>query len=385
MMVSRSSTCRTILIVNPCHAPSCDIQSASAGYRAHQFPRTLVCAKSQCMSVPSALNYFGSKSKLAPQIVEHFPAHRTYCEPFGGSAAVLFAKDPAEVEVFNDIDQELVNFFRVVRDPKMCAKLHAAAHNTMYARTEFALAKQKSNDPVEAARRFIVRHRMSFGGMGQDFAFSVGTSRKGMAAAIRRWRWGVESLPAIHERCQNVQIECADWRTVMSRYDSIDTLFYLDPPYVPDTRVAGKYRHEITENDHRKLVACLISLRGMVVLSGYAHPTYKPLERAGWARMDYPTCTHGRGSLTRRVECLWLSPTVVNQKKPRALLTLTERKCQGAYHTHKVRVAKTTKKVLRAIERLRAAGGKPTATRIARATKMSREQLGKKYRHLFSV
>jgi DNA adenine methylase len=178
------------------------------------------------MSVPSPLNYFGSKSKLAPQIVEHFPAHRTYCEPFGGSAAVLFAKDPAEVEVFNDIDQELVNFFRVVRDPKMCAKLHAAAHNTMYARTEFALAKQKSNDPVEAARRFIVRHRMSFGGMGQDFAFSVGTSRKGMAAAIRRWRWGVESLPAIHERCQNVQIECADWRTVMSRYDSIDTLFY---------------------------------------------------------------------------------------------------------------------------------------------------------------
>ena len=337
------------------------------------------------MSVPSPLNYFGSKSKLAPQIVEHFPAHRTYCEPFGGSAAVLFAKDPAEVEVFNDIDQELVNFFRVVRDPKMCAKLHAAAHNTMYARTEFALAKQKSNDPVEAARRFIVRHRMSFGGMGQDFAFSVGTSRKGMAAAIRRWRWGVESLPAIHERCQNVQIECADWRTVMSRYDSIDTLFYLDPPYVPDTRVAGKYRHEITENDHRKLVACLISLQGMVVLSGYSHPTYNPLERAGWARVDYPTCTHGRGAITRRVECLWLSPTVVNQKKPRALLSPTEKMSKGAHNTHHIRVARTTKRVLRAIEKLRASGEKPTMSAVGRVTRISREHLGRRYRTLFSM
>ena len=274
------------------------IQSASVGYRADQFPQTSRCAKNQTMSVPSPLNYFGSKSKLAPHIVKHFPAHRTYCEPFGGSAAVLFAKEPAKVEVFNDLDQELVNFFRVVRDPKLCAKLHAAAHNTMYARAEFALAQQKSDDPVEAARRFIVRHRMSFGGMGEDFAFSVGTSRKGTAAAIRRWQWGVESLPAINARLRNVQIECAHWRDVVGRYDSPETLHYVDPPYVPQTRVAGQYRHEITENDHRKLVACLLSLQGMVVLSGYSHPTYNPLERAGWARVNYPTCTHGRGVVT---------------------------------------------------------------------------------------
>ena len=185
------------------------------------------------MSVPSPLNWFGGKSKLAAQIVRHFPSHLTYVEPFGGSAAVLFAKQPSKVEVYNDIDRELVNFFRVVRDPERCAKLRAAAEDTPYARSEFELAKQPCDEPVEAARRFLVRRRMSFGGNGEDWCYSVQTSRRGMAAAIRRWRWGVESLPGIHHRLKSVQIECGDWRGVLRRFDGADTLFFLDPPYRP--------------------------------------------------------------------------------------------------------------------------------------------------------
>jgi DNA adenine methylase len=338
------------------------------------------------MSVPSPLNYFGSKSKLASRIVSQFPAHQTYCEPFGGSAAVLLAKEPSKIEVYNDIDGELVNFFRVLRDPELCTKLHAAAENTLYARAEFELAKQKSEDPVEAARRFLVRHRMSFGGNGEDWCYSVETSRRGTAAAIRRWRWGIESLPAIHHRLKNVQIEFSDWRGVVARFDSPDTLFFLDPPYVPETRVAGTYRHELSQDDHRKLVACLLSVRGMVVLSAYAHETYAALERAGWARIDYPTCTHVSGSLTRRVECLWLSPSVARNGRTRSLfLSPAERMSQGAHHAHKAMVAATSRRLLRAIERLRAEGKKPTATRLARATRMSREHLTRKYRHLFAT
>ena len=337
------------------------------------------------MSVPSPLNWFGGKTKAGPQIVRHFPSHRTYVEPFGGSAAVLLAKDPAKVEIYNDIDGELINFFRVVRDSKLCSRLQAAADNTPYSRAEFELAKQASDDPVESARRFIVRQRMSFGGMGRDWCYSVRNSRKGTAAAIRRWRWGVDALPAIHQRFKNVQIECAEWRDVMSRYDSPETLFYLDPPYVPETRVAGTYRHELTQDDHGELVACLLSVRGMVMLSGYRHQTYNPLERAGWARIDYPTCTHVRGSLTRRMECLWLSPSVARQEQNRNLFSSPrERMSEGARHAHSVMVAATTGKVLRAIERLQAKGKKPTATRLARATKMSREHLARKYRHLFA-
>jgi DNA adenine methylase len=338
------------------------------------------------MSVPSPLNWFGGKTKLSAKIVQHFPPHRTYCEPFGGSAAVLLAKEPAKVEVYNDIDRELVNFFQVLRDAKLCAKLHAAAENTLYARAEFELAKQSSDDPVEAARRFVVRHRMSFGGKGDDWCYSIGNSRRGTAAAIRRWRWGIESLLAVHERFKDVQIECAEWRNVVARFDSPDTLFFCDPPYVPETRVAGTYRHELTQDDHRQLVACLLSIRGMVVLSGYAHKTYKALERAGWARIDYRTCTHVRGSLTRRVESVWLSPSVVRNGQSRNLfLSPAQRMSQGAHHTHNVMVAATAKKLTRAIERLRTNGKKPTATRLARATGMRREHISRKYRHLFEA
>jgi DNA adenine methylase len=338
------------------------------------------------MSVPSPLSYFGSKSRLAPQIVKHFPAHRTFCEPFGGSAAVLLAKYPAKVEVYNDLDGELVNFFRVVRDPLLCTKLQTAAQNTPYARAEFELARQGCANPVEAARRFVVRQRMSFGGKGRDWAFSIGNSRKGTSAAIQRWRWGIDWLPAIHERFKDVQIECGDWRGVMSRYDGPETLFFLDPPYVPETRVAGMYRHELTQEDHRELVSRLLSVRGMVILSGYNHQTYSPLERAGWGRIDHPTCTHVRGSLTRRVECLWLSPSVArNGNNQKLFWSPTERMSEGAHRAHSVMVAATSKKVMRAIERLRARGKKPTATRLAHATKMSREHLARKYRHLFAT
>lgn len=338
------------------------------------------------MSVPTPLNWFGGKSKLASQIVKHFPSHRTYCEPFGGSAAVLFAKEPAKVEVYNDIDGELVNFFRVLRHPQLCAKLYAAAENTLYARAEFELAKQKCADPVEAARRFLVRHRMSFGGNGQNWCYSVGTSRRGTAAAIRRWRWGVESLPAIHNRLKHVQIECSDWRGILERFDGVDTLFFLDPPYVPATRVAGTYRYELSHDNHRELVAFLLTVRGMVVVSGYAHETYDALESAGWARIEYPTCTHVSGSLTRRAECLWLSPSVAcNGQTHNLFLSPRERMSRGAHHAHKVMVAATSRKLLRAIERLCADGKKPTATRLARVTRMSREHLARKYRHLFAT
>lgn len=274
----------------------------------------------------------------------------------------------------------------MLRHSQLCAKLYAAAENTLYARAEFELAKQKCDDPVEAARRFLVRHRMSFGGNGQHWCYSVGTSRRGTAAAIRRWRWGIESLPAIHNRLKSVQIECGDWRGVLRRFDGADTLFFLDPPYVPETRVAGSYRHELTHDDHRELVALLLSVRGMVVVSGYAHETYGTLESAGWARIEHPTCTHVSGSLTRRVECLWLSPSIARNGHSRKLfLSPTERMSQGAHHAHKVMVAATTKRLLREVKRLRAQGKKPTATTLARAMKMSREHVSRKYWHVFAT
>ena len=136
------------------------------------------------MGVPSPLNWFGGKSRFAGHIIKHFPPHTCYVEAFAGSGAVLCAKEPAKVEVLNDIDGELVAFFQVLRDPELCIRLQVAAEQTLYARSEFKFAKQKSDDPVESARRFLVRQRMSFGGNGQDWCYSIATSRRHTAAAV---------------------------------------------------------------------------------------------------------------------------------------------------------------------------------------------------------
>jgi DNA adenine methylase len=336
------------------------------------------------MNIASPVSWLGGKARLAPRIIEYFPEHQTYCEPFGGSAAVLLAKEPSKVEVYNDIDRGLVNLFRVLRDSRRFKRLCRILEATLYARAEFEVAKQQSDDPVEAARRFMVRQRQSFGGKGGEWSYSIKKSHGGVASAIKRWRKGVECLPAVHRRFKDIQIECDDWRTVMSRYDSPETLYFLDPPYHPDTRVSGKYRHELTQDDHRDLIARLLRIRGMAVLSGYNHGTYESLERAGWKRVTFNVPENVSHKRTRRVECLWLSPSV-SSRKPRLFFTPVERMREGAHETHKIRVESTTNRVVRAIEKFRASGLRITIADVARATKMSRENLSRKYGHLFKV
>jgi DNA adenine methylase len=274
----------------------------------------------------------------------------------------------------------------VLREPRLFASLRRAVENTLYARAEFELAKQSTDDPVEAARRFIVRSRQSFGGKGREWSYAIKNSHGGRASGVRRWQMGIEGLPAAHQRFRDVQIECDDWRIVMSRYDSPETLFFLDPPYVPTTRVSGKYGHEITQDDHHELVAQLLKFKSMAVLSGYDHETYKPLERAGWKRVDYHVRTHASDYRTRRVESIWISPSVVNHAENRKFfLSPTGRMSEGAYRSHQVRVDASTKRVLRAIVKFRAGGRKVTISSIGRATDLSREHLSRKYRHLFQA
>jgi len=194
------------------------------------------------MIVKPPLNWFGGKARLARKIIRHFPPHSVYCEPFGGSAAVLFAKKPAAVEIFNDIDHELVRFMEVVRNSKECSRLESGLKLTPFSRAEFELSKGPCDDNIEAARRFFIRHRQSFGGQGKDWCYSIGTSTRGTAAAISRWRSGINNLAAACERLKNVQIECDGWERVIARFDGRDTLHFCDPPYVPETRIAGGYR-----------------------------------------------------------------------------------------------------------------------------------------------
>src|ERR1017187_4330617 len=140
---------------------------------------------------------------------------------------------------------------------------------------------------AQRARRFLVRQRQSRGGLGKQWSFCVEDSKMSMASAVRRWRAGVERLPALHKRLSKVQIEQDDFRQILRRYDSSTTLFFLDPPYMPELRVGGRYALEMTKSDHREMEALLIGLKGFVVLSGYDHAPNEPLERAGWRRKEF--------------------------------------------------------------------------------------------------
>lgn len=333
------------------------------------------------MKISPPITWFGGKSKLAARIVQHFPVHHTYVEPFGGSAAVLLAKSPAKVEVYNDIDRDLANLFCILRDNAQFRRLKESCENTGYSRAEFELALEPAADPVEAARRFIVRQRQSHGGIGRRWSYCIEDAQSGMSSAVRRWLSGIERLPAIHHRMRRVQIEADDWEPVVSRYDTPKTLFYLDPPYAAHTRIGGGYKHELTESDHYRLAETLMRIKGMAVLSGYECEAYRRLEEAGWRRVDYDVPAYMSPRRKRRQESLWISPSV--HRPPDEPATPLQRMRQGAYMTHRQRTENTEAQILSAIATLRAERKRVTFCAVSELLKMSREHLSRRHRHLF--
>ena len=248
------------------------------------------------------LRYHGGKWKLAVWIAGHFPKHRVYVAPFGGGASVLLRKPRSVAEVYNDLDGEVVNLFCVARDRG--EELARLVELTPFARAEFALAYVPSDEPLEQARRTLVRSFMGFGSAGA----SAHSNRSGTTPA-HDWLNFPEALRLTVQRLRGVVIENRDALLVMRHHDAPSTLHYVDPPYVTSTRSfrrrAPSYRHEMTDAQHVELLAGLRSLRGMVVVSGYRCPMYDE-HLAGWHRVD--TQSHADGARDR-VESLWLSPS----------------------------------------------------------------------------
>lgn len=320
---------------------------------------------------------------MASRIVASFPAHACYVEPFGGSAAVMLAKPPSKLECFNDKNQRLVNFFRVLRDPKLAAGLEQVLKLTPFSRLEFEVAKEAAQDPVEDARRFMVLCRQSYAGKGREWMYSLPRVGKTRNNAVSTWQAGVAALYLVHQRLLNVQIECLDWRLILQRYDAQDTLFFLDPPYHPETRVSGRYQHEMSAYDHEDLIERLLKLRGLVVLCGYSHAIHCRLESAGWQRIDHRTITFASDRLAQRTECLWISPSVLRGSSTKA--TPADRLRDAAYRTHAKRVASTTRRIERCITTSRSRGEPVSKSAIARKLGMSREHLTRSYGHLFTM
>lgn len=253
------------------------------------------------------LRYHGGKWQLGPWILRQLPNHRVYVEPFGGGGSVLLQKPRSYAEIYNDIDGEVVNLFRVTRDQG--AELSRRLVLTPFARDEFIEAAQPSADPIERARRTLIRSFMGFGSnatSGASTSFRAASNRSGTTPA-HDWKTFPQALPAIIERLRGVVIENREGMDVMRQHDSPSTLHYVDPPYVWSTRRRNQsYRHEMTDDNHRALAQCLHGLQGFVVLSGYRCELYEDMYR-GWRCIERHALADGARA---RMEVLWLSPNV---------------------------------------------------------------------------
>lgn len=337
--------------------------------------------------VAPPVTWFGSKSQLVKKIVKFFPEHQSFIDVFGGSGAVLLGKRPSKVEVYNDLNRKMVSLFRVLADKNKTSELVKRLELTPYSRELFQLARTQidsEQDEIELARLMIVIQRQSHGGFGKQWSYCIDAPAAGYSASVRKFHAGVERLKNISHRLRRVQTENLPWEDILSRYDREGTLFYLDPPYVPETRISGGYEFEMTLPDHARMVDMLLGLKGMCVLSGYAHEVYLPLESAGWKRIEIDVSARSSQSRTRRTECLWVSPSSVKGPLQRVAPTgdLTNRQA-AAYRVHELRTSDSEQRIREAVSVLRRTGNKITKAEVARITGISRVQISRRYSHLF--
>lgn len=260
-----------------------------------------------------AIRYHGGKFRLASWIISHFPEHRCYVEPFGGAASVLLKKKQSEAEVYNDLDCDVVNLFRVLRDPVSSQALIDACALTPYSRVEFRCAYEPTDDPIEKARRLIVRATMGFGSAGATkgcTGFRLDT-RRNSATAQAIWARQPDNLAAVASRFSGVLVENRDAVQCMRDHDTPTTLHFVDPPYVHHTRVCvsknNAYRFEMTDIQHIELLDTLKDLQGAVVLCGYDSEIYND-SLSSWKKTTRTVAACGRAGAVPRTECLWLNP-----------------------------------------------------------------------------
>jgi len=249
------------------------------------------------------------------KLLQYIPKHNVYVEVFGGAASLLLNKELANIEVYNDLNMDLVNFFRVIRDESKSKKLYSMLGLTPYSRSEFWACKMEilnrpcpSRVSVERAWTFFVVMRQGFSGFA---AVRAGWKyNKVSDQSLPAWLNSIKYLPEIAQRFRKVYIDNKDFREVISNYDSADTFFYIDPPYLNVDQEL--YEKSMTYRDHAELIQLLLLIKGKVLLSGYSNRMYKRLERHGWRRKDFVvsmTAMRGKG-YSQRVESLWASPSL---------------------------------------------------------------------------
>jgi DNA adenine methylase len=260
--------------------------------------------------------YLGGKWRLAPWIISHFPAHKVYVEPFGGAGSVLLRKERSYAEIYNDLDGEMVNLFRCMRDEGQA--LVNSLQLTPFSREEYFHSFELAPVPMEQARRTVIRSFLGFASNSINRQQFSGFRCSAARPPAREWRNFPSAATAIIDRLRGVVIENRHAWEVMQQHDSPETLHYVDPPYLhatrgqrADHRLIG-YTHELTDEQHRALAYLLGSLSGMVIVSGYPSALYNEIF-AGWHRVQRAAYADGARP---RTECLWLNDAATKGHQP---------------------------------------------------------------------
>jgi DNA adenine methylase len=257
------------------------------------------------------MRYPGGKFAIRRWVVSHFPAHQLFVDLYGGAGSVLMAKPRSQGEVYNDIDGEICDVFRVLRDPQQAAELARLLALTPYSRKEFDLAYEVSPDPIENSRRIIFRSFASHGSDGITRAhagFRIRRNSQSGVTGANDWMNFSENIAAFSKRMQGVTIEQRPAIDLIRDFDKSTTLFYADPPYLIKTRSSSsvKYRNEITEEDHVRLADALHNIMGMAIISGYSSDLYLMLYK-DWR---FVSRSSRAGHAKPTIECMWLSPNI---------------------------------------------------------------------------
>lgn len=261
------------------------------------------------MTVKRILNYPGSKWTMAPWIVSLMPHHLTYLEPFFGSGAVFFNKPAAYIETINDLDGRIVNLFQVMRDRS--EDLMRAVKLTPYSREEYEASYEVSDDPLEDARRTLVRSWQAIGGKTSDRTGWRSVISEGSGSKTDEWQSVASRIKGIAARLLHAQIEHQDALKLLERYNRPNVLAYVDPPYMLSTRSKRHYAHEYTDGDHEALLDLLLDFKGKVILSGYESPLYDRM-LAGWDKAHYEVSVETGG---RAIETVWTNFAIPDAKR----------------------------------------------------------------------
>lgn len=257
------------------------------------------------------LKWYGGKGNLKSKLLEYIPKHRHYVCVFGGAASLLFAKRPSELETYNDIHSGLYNFFKLLRTPEQTEKLIEALTLTPYSLEEFNVCTEtweQEKDPIEQARKFFVACNQSVNGNG-GWSTTRNESSHYKARSVQKWHRKMANLIRVQQRLSTLQIDNRDFEVIFKSYDAADALFYCDPPYVPETRTQKKsYKHEMSVEDHGRLVDAILSIKGKVILSGYDNTIYDRLLNYGWRKILLTTCVKSSSSRKEiAAEYIWLN------------------------------------------------------------------------------